>query len=296
MSNRHFLKVCDLSAQEIQSVLGLARELKSERQSGIMSTALAGKTLAMVFEKPSNRTRLSFEVAMFQLGGHAMNIHPSEIKMGEREPVSDVAKVMSRYADGIMLRVLRHETLEEFAASSSVPVINGLSNLHHPCQALADMLTIAEKKPDLKPLKICYIGDGNNVCTSLVDICRLLEVECVVVCPSGYEPLDSDSCKIEHNPELGIAGADVVYTDVWVSMGQETEREKRQKVFANYKVTAERMRKAAPGAVFMHCLPAKRGEEVEASVADGPQSVIFDQAENRLHAQKALLATLLGRK
>ena len=293
---RHFLNGKDLSFDEIREILVLAKVLKEQQKQGIDHRLLFGKCLAMIFEKPSNRTRISFEVGMFQLGGHALNLLPSEIRMKEREPIADVSRVMSRYVDAVMMRVSRHADLEEFAEHSSVPVVNGLSDLYHPCQAMSDMLTIEEKKGSLPGLKLCYVGDGNNVCNSLITVCNIFGLEIVVSCPPGYEPsvLGSGAqCRIEHDAERAVSGADIVYTDVWVSMGQERESAKRRDDFRPYRVTEALFRRAASAAIFMHCLPAHRGEEVDAAVVESPASVIFDQAENRLHMQKAILATLI---
>lgn len=294
MSARHFLDIEDFSASELKGVLALARELKGDLRRGVQRHLLKGKCLAMVFEKPSNRTRISFEVGMFQLGGTALNIHPSEIKMGEREPITDVARVLSRYVDAVMLRVKRHADLVEFARHSSVPVINGLSDLSHPCQALADMLTIEEKLGKLDGARLCFIGDGNNVCNSLIGASAAFGVDLVVACPPGYEPKVSGSYRIDHDAASAVRGVDVVYTDVWASMGFEAEHEKRIRDFSDYRVTMDLMKKARPAALFMHCLPAIRGEEVDDEVVESGHSVIFDQAENRLHTQKAILCLLMA--
>ena len=234
---------------------------------------------------------------MFQLGGQALNIRPTELEMGKRESIPDIAKAMSRYVDAVMLRVLKHTDLMEFSRASTVPVINGLSDLYHPCQAIADLLTVEEKKGKLRGLKLCYVGDGNNVANSLIYACAMLGVEMIVSCPKGYEPSIKQSdveYSVETDPEKAVDGADVVYTDVWTSMGQESEALARLRAFDGYGVNVSLMNRAKDDAIFMHCLPAHRGEEVEAEVVDGPQSVVFDQAENRLHAQKALLVLLLS--
>lgn len=298
MLGKHFLTVSDFSSADIERVLATAAELKAKQKAGKSHELLKGKSLAMIFEKPSNRTRVSFEVAMVQLGGHALNIRPEEIQMSVREPIPDVAKVLSRYVDGIMMRAIRHQDIVELAKYSSVPVINGLSDLYHPCQAVADILTIKEKKGSLKGIKLTYIGDGNNVANSLINICKLLGITIVICCPEGYEPdkkLVSGPFEIIRDPNQAVKGADVIYTDVWTSMGQEAESAKRLKDFSGYTVTKALLAKANPGALFMHCLPAHRGEEIEDGVPEHPQSVIFDQAENRLHAQKAILALLMNR-
>lgn len=291
---RHFLSIDDYSKDELQHILKLAAKLKSERKANIDHRTLRGKTLAMLFLQPSNRTRVSFEVGMSQLGGDTINIRPDEVRLGEREPISDVARVLSRYVDAIMMRVVKHETITEFAKYSAVPVINGLSDRFHPCQAISDILTIQEKKGRLEGLKLCYIGDGNNVCNSLIDVANVFGLQMVVSCPKGYEPFrDGGEYEVITNPEQAVAGADIVYTDVWTSMGHEDEAARRLKKFRSYTITEALFNKAAPDAIFMHCLPAHRGEEVTHEVVEHPRSVIFDQAENRLHAQKAVLALLL---
>jgi ornithine carbamoyltransferase len=294
---RHFLSIDDFSKAELEQILQLSIRLKDERGKNIDHKLLDGKSLAMIFLQPSNRTRLSFEVGMFELGGKTINIRPNEIKLGEREPIADVARVMSRYVDAVMMRVAKHEHIVEFARYSSVPVINGLSDRYHPCQAVADILTIQEKKGRLAGLKLCYIGDGNNVCISLIHAAEVFGLEMVVSTPPGYEPpLDGDArgCTLIQDPQQAIRGADVVYTDVWTSMGQEEETIRRLKNFEGYTITEELFAQAADDAIFMHCLPAHRGQEVVHEVVEHPRSVIFDQAENRLHAQKAVLALLLG--
>lgn len=295
---RHFLRVTDLSAAEIVSILDRADELKRQVIADIPHRTLERRSLAMIFEKPSSRTRLSFEVGMFQLGGTAININAAEIKMGEREMIKDVARTLSRYVDGVMIRALYHWTLEEFAAYAGVPLINGLSDHHHPCQALADILTVRQHKPDLRSLRICYIGDGNNVCNSLIEICTLLGVQITVASPARYLPLIRNMTPNVHftsDPLEAAQNADVLYTDVWVSMGQEELTARKVEEFRGFAVTAALMKRAKRDAIFMHCLPAHRGLEVDEAVFEGPQSVVFDQAENRLHAQKALLELLIAR-
>lgn len=296
-AGRHFLTTDDYSGEELTAILAHAEDLKRELRAGKAAPVLPGKTLAMIFQKPSNRTRLSFEIGMHQLGGKAVYISGPEIQMGEREPIADVSRVMSRYVDAVMIRSNYHSDIVEFSRYSSVPVINGLSDLEHPCQALADLLTVKEHKGALQNVSMCYIGDGNNVCNSLISICSKLGVKLSVACPPGYEPSGEErcaSCRITHDPHDGVRGVDVVYTDTWISMGQEEQSRKRRRDFSAFVVTSELMREAAPGAIFMHCLPAHRGEEVENEVMESPASVIFDQAENRMHAQKAVLALLLG--
>ena len=292
---KHFISIDDFNREELEQILALATKLKAERKANKNHRVLRGKTLAMMFLQPSNRTRVSFEVGMSQLGGDTVNIRPDEVRLGEREPIADVARVLSRYVDAIMMRVVKHETIVEFAKYSSVPVINGLSDRFHPCQAISDILTIQEKKGRLEGLKLCYVGDGNNVCNSLIDVAKVFGIKMIVSCPKGYEPIHDggDAFQVITSPEQAVAGADIVYTDVWTSMGHEDESARRLKKFKGYTVTEALFAKAAPDAIFMHCLPAHRGEEVTHEVVEHPRSVIFDQAENRLHAQKAVLALLL---
>jgi len=297
MTARHFLRLFDFSSDEILSLLSLGSELKQLHKSGKEFTPLKGKCLAMIFEKPSNRTRMSFEVGTFQLGGRAINVQREEIQMGAREAISDTAQTLSRYVDGVMIRAFHHWSLIEFAKYSNVPVINGLSDHYHPCQALADVMTIQEHKPNISDIKVCYIGDGNNVCNSLIEICELLKIQLVVSSPDSYAPSLRENYKtvqLELNPEKAVKNADVIYTDVWTSMGQEKSSIARLTDFRAYSVTSQLFSLAKSDAIFMHCLPAKRGLEVDDSVIDGPRSVVFDQAENRLHAQKAVLTRLLA--
>jgi ornithine carbamoyltransferase len=284
-------------------ILDEAVKIKALRRSRIPFRPLFGKTLAMVFQKPSNRTRVSFEVGMYQLGGHALSLSPQEIQMGQRETPSDTGRVLARYIDAIMARVFSHEEVEELARAAEVPVINGLSDLHHPCQALADLLTIREELGALESVKVAYFGDGNNVAHSLALGCALTGAQLTIAHPEDHAP-DPGVVKLAaklgaaptltEDPLEGAAGARVVYTDVWASMGQEAETEERKEKFAPYQVNEELMSHAVPDAIFLHCLPAHRGEEVTAEVIDGPKSRVFDQAENRLHAQKALLYLLLA--
>ncbi|MFA5880107.1 MAG: ornithine carbamoyltransferase [Candidatus Margulisiibacteriota bacterium] len=296
MQKKNFISILDFSKKEIIDLLDKAKELKILQKKGNLIDPLKGKTLAMIFQKPSNRTRVSFEVGMYQLGGLAVNILPQEIELGVRESIPAVAKTLSRFVDGIMLRVFKHTELMEFTANAEVPIINGLSDLEHPCQALADLLTIQEKKENLENLKICYIGDGNNVCNSLIQITNLFEIETVVSCPKGYEPTNYENFNnvtIVNNPEAAIKNADIIYTDVWISMGQEKEEKQKAKDFQGYTITKDLLKGANPDFLFMHCLPAHPGQEVTEEVLDLPNSIIFDQAENRLHAQKAILYYLL---
>jgi len=297
MQGRNFLRIADFSREEIEQLLEDSHTLKAKLKNNEDHPYLRGMTLAMIFEKPSSRTRMSFEVGMFQLGGSAINVNATEIKMGEREPISDVAQTLSRYVDAVMIRALHHWTLEEFASAATVPLINGLSDHHHPCQALADIFTIQEKKGDLSKVQIAYIGDGNNVCNSLIEICRVLNVRLAIATPPDFEPLLESAPKnitLTHNPLEACEGADVIYTDVWVSMGQEDSTISKLQAFHGYMVDSRMFKVAKKDAVFMHCLPAHRGIEVEKSIVDSPRSIIFDQAENRLHCQKAILSAILG--
>jgi ornithine carbamoyltransferase len=293
---RHFLELSDWSATELWDLLHLAVRLKTEWQAGGNKPILAGKILGMIFQKPSLRTRVSFEVAMHHLGGHAIMLGPDEIGLGKRESIADVARVMSGYVDGIMARVFAHHHVTELAKWASVPVINGLSDDHHPCQALADMLTIYERCGQLEGLKLAFVGDGNNVAASLLQAAQKLGMRFAIATPEGYELPNAAAIPdiiATDNPHLAVADADIVYTDTWVSMGQEAQSGERETVFAAYQVNDDLLRGAKPGALVMHCLPAHRGQEITDAVADGPQSVIFPQAHNRLHAQKALLVALL---
>src|ERR687893_461379 len=277
LSGRDCLTLAEFSPGEVALILDEAVKIKAMQKSRIPYRPLRGRTLAMVFQKPSNRTRVSFEVGMYQLGGHALSLSPQEIQMGNRETPSDTGRVLARYIDAIMVRTFDHGELEELARAADVPVVNGLSDAHHPCQALADLLTVREEFGSLEGAKIAYVGDGNNVAHSLAIACALTGAELAIAHPEGHGP----------DPE-------VVETDVWASMGQEAEAAERREKFAPYRVNEELMGLAAEDAIFLHCLPAHRDEEVTAGVIDGPQSRVFRQAENRLHAQKALLYLLLG--
>ncbi|MBR0272032.1 MAG: ornithine carbamoyltransferase [Methanobrevibacter sp.] len=292
------LSICDIK-EDVSYIIDLASKIKAGETE---ERPLEGKTLAMIFQKSSTRTRVSFDVGMYQLGGRAIFLSSNDLQMGRGEPISDTARVLSRFVDGIMIRAIEHDDVIELAKYSDVPVISGLTNLEHPCQALADVLTIKEHFGTFEDKKICFVGDGNNVCNSLLLIAPLLGMDMSVACPEGYEP-NEDILKIaneyakENNTEITVShdinvaldDVDVVYTDVWVSMGDEAEKAQREKDFAPYQVNQELMDLANDGAIFMHCLPAIRGQEVSAEVIDGPQSVIYDEAENRLHAQKAVL-------
>jgi ornithine carbamoyltransferase len=273
------------------------------QKSRIPYRPLRGRTLAMVFQKPSNRTRVSFEVGMYQLGGHALHLSPEEIQIGKRETPSDTGRVLARYIDAIMVRTFDHGDLEELAGAADVPVINGLSDTHHPCQALADLMTVREEFGRLEGIKVTYVGDGNNVAHSLAIACALGGAEFTIAHPEGHGPEGEivelaaslgAAPHLTNDPREAVSDARVVYTDVWASMGQESEAEARKKKFAPYQVDEGFMDLAAEDAIFLHCLPAHRGEEVTAGVIDGPRSRVFDQAENRLHAQKALLYLLMG--
>jgi ornithine carbamoyltransferase len=303
LSGRDCLTLAEFSQEETKLILDEALKIKTLQKSRIPYRPLRGRTLAMVFQKPSNRTRVSFEVGMYQLGGHALSLSPQEIQMGKRETPSDTGRVLARYIDAIMVRTFDHEELEELAAAADVPVINGLSDSHHPCQALADLLTIREEFDTLEGVRISYVGDGNNVAHSLALGCALTGAELTIAHPEGHGPdpgvMDlaetlGAAPTLTTDPREAVSGARVLYTDVWASMGQEDEAEDRKEKFAPYQVNERLMGLAEKGAVFLHCLPAHRGEEVTAEVIDGPQSRVFDQAENRLHAQKALLYLLLG--
>jgi ornithine carbamoyltransferase len=304
----HFLSLADLGPDELRGLLNLAVELKEEWRDGGNRPLLKGKTLGMVFQKPSLRTRVSFEMGMIHLGGQALYLSPFEIQLGKRESVPDVARVLSRYVDGIMARVFGHADVLTLAEHSRVPVINGLSDYNHPCQGLADFLTIVERKgQDLGGRKLAFVGDGNNVATSLLFGATLLGMDFAIAGPAGYElPADvwalgqqfaaasGSHLLATHDPHEAVVGADVVYTDVWASMGQEAEAEERARIFMPYQVNEVLVAAAKPDAIVMHCLPAHRGQEITDGVCDGPHSVLWDQAENRMHAQKAILVKLMG--
>jgi ornithine carbamoyltransferase len=304
---KHFLSIAELTPDELWKLLYLARDLKAEWQAGGNEPILKGQVLGMVFQKPSLRTRVSFEMGMIHLGGAAMYLSPNEIQLGKRESVADVARVLSGYVQGIMARVFAHRDIEHLAEYATVPVINGLSDYNHPCQALADIFTVWEQFGELKGRRLVFVGDGNNVANSLLFACTKLGMDVIVASPPGYEPhpgvvrlarefgAESGSrVAISNSPGEAVQGADVIYTDVWVSMGQEAEAEQRRARFAGFQVNEALVAAAAPDAIVMHCLPAHRGEEITDAVADSPQSVLFAEAENRMHAQKAVLAALLG--
>ncbi len=296
---RHFLSLLDLTPEELQGLLKRASELKRMLHSGEPHASLKGRTMAMVFEKSSTRTRISFEAGMAQLGGHAIFLSPRDTQLGRGEPIEDSARVMSRMVDCIMVRTFHQKDLELFAEHSQVPVINALTDLLHPCQLLADMQTYVENRGDISGKTVTWVGDGNNMCHSYINAARQFDFKLNIACPEGYEPLEqilnpaADRCRIIHDPMAAAQGADLVVTDVWASMGQEDEQAKREQAFANYQVNDEIMAQADQDALFMHCLPAHRGEEVAASVIDHPDSVVWEEAENRIHSQKALLELLL---
>ncbi|MDV3238039.1 MAG: ornithine carbamoyltransferase [Gammaproteobacteria bacterium] len=300
MTVRHFLTLLDLSPDELQGLIRRAIDLKARHKAGEMHQPLRGKILGMVFEKSSTRTRVSFEAGMAQLGGHALFLSPRDTQLGRGEPIEDTARVLSRMVDIIMIRTYEHEKLERFAEHSQVPVINALTDKCHPCQLLADMQTYVEHRGDIRGRTVAWIGDGNNMCHSYIGAAKQFGFQLNIAAPEGYAP-DAEivACGAGHvevftDPASAARGADLVVTDVWASMGQEEEHMTRALAFADFQVDARLMRVAAKDALFMHCLPAHRGEEVAAEVIDGPQSVVWDEAENRLHAQKALLELLLG--
>ena len=306
MAPKHFLSLADWSREQIELLFDLSAAIKTNPEN--YGSALAGQSLAMVFQKASTRTRVSFEVGMHQLGGQALFLSSNDIQLHRGETIADTARVLSRMVDGIMARVFAHQDLLDLAGHGSVPVINGLSDLLHPCQALADYFTLREQRGELAGLKMAYVGDGNNVAHELMYGAAKLGLRFSIGCPKGYEPnpavlrhaisiarsAGGPLPEVSADPLEAVAGADAVYTDVWTSMGQEAEAKQRLEAFRGFQVTEAMMAAAGPGAVFMHCLPAHRGEEVAADVIDGPRSVVFDEAENRLHVQKAVLVTLMS--
>lgn len=307
LKGRSFITLKDFTKDEINIIIKTSELLKTQLKAGISHPILKGKTLAMIFEKPSTRTRVSFEVGMWQLGGYALYLSTSDLQIGRGETIADTARTLSRYVDGIMARVFFHKTIVELAHYSKVPVINGLSDFTHPCQGLADLFTVYEKKGRFKGLKLAYIGDGNNVSHSLIYGCSKMGINITIASPKGFEPdekvvsdakieagLNNSEVIITNDPEEAAKDADIIYTDVWTSMGQEKEREERLKAFRSYQINSELVKLAKKDYIFMHCLPAHRGEEVTDDVADSQNSVIFDQAENRLHTQKAILALIMG--
>jgi ornithine carbamoyltransferase len=306
LKGRDFLRVADWSADELRLALDLADRLKAAQKGGEAHALLPGRALAMLFEKPSNRTRVSFEVGMTQLGGHAVNLASQEVQLGRRETVRDTALVLSRYVDAILIRTFAQAVVEELAEHADVPVINGLTDDAHPCQALADAMTIRERLGRLEGVRLAYVGDGNNMCNSLMVAAARLGMSFVAATPAGYEPAadavelaraagaeSGGSVELVRDPREAAAGADALYTDVWTSMGQEDERERRLRDLDGYGVDAALLAEARPEAIVLHCLPAHVGEEIGADVLYGPQSAVWDEAENRLHAQKALLALIV---
>ena len=301
---KHLLKLSDLTTEEIIEILNLADQLKYERKHGIEHHHLKGKTLGMIFQKSSTRTRVSFEVGIYELGGSALFLSNRDLQIGRGEPVEDTARVLSRYLSGIMIRTFEQKEVEDLAKYGSIPVINGLTDYAHPCQVLADLLTIREKKGKLAGLKLCFVGDGNNMANSLIVGCIKVGMKVAVACPKGYEP-DADIIKwaqetgdllITDNIEEAVAGSDVLYTDVWSSMGMEAEIEERKRVFKNFQINSELLTHANDGCMVLHCLPAHRGEEITAEVIEAHADEIFEEAENRLHAQKAVMVLTMGDK
>jgi ornithine carbamoyltransferase len=296
---RHFLTLLDLSGDEFGRLMARAIELKAMHYAGERFEPLKNKTLGMIFEKSSTRTRVSFDVGMAQLGGHALFLSPRDTQLGRGEPIEDSARVLSRMVDGIMIRTFEHSTVERFAEYSRVPVINGLTDLVHPCQLLADMQTYREQRGPIAGKTVLWVGDGNNMCHSYINAARRLDFRLRVACPQGYDPDPEilepagDRCEVLRDPMEAAEGVDLVVTDVWASMGQEQEQAQRNAIFSGFQVNEALMQRADPDALFMHCLPAHRGEEVSAGVIDAPDSVVWDEAENRLHSQKALLQFLL---
>ncbi|MDP1808424.1 MAG: ornithine carbamoyltransferase [Actinomycetota bacterium] len=302
---RDLLSLLNYKQEEIYRLLSQAMEFKRRYRLSLDKQVLAGKSIALIFNKPSTRTRISFEAAITQLGGNAVYLTATDLQLGRGETIEDTGKVLSRYVDAIVIRTFAHADVEDLAAAADVPVVNALTDDHHPCQALADLMTILEKKARLAGVKLAYIGDGNNVCHSLLIGAAKMGVDFVAACPPGYEPdagiveaAQADpagaTVAITGDPKEAALGADIIYTDVWTSMGQEAEAKARLRDFSGFRVDRKLLSLAKPDALVMHCLPAHRGEEISAEVLDGPQSVVFDQAENRLHVQKALLAWLIG--
>ena len=300
---KHLLKMLDLSTEDITEILNLADQLKYEQKHGIEHRHLAGKTLGMIFEKASTRTRVSFEVGMYQLGGLPIFLSASDLQIGRGEPVEDTARVLSRYLDGIMIRTYKQSEVDALAQNGTIPIINGLTDFAHPCQVLADLMTIREHKGSLDGLKMCFIGDGNNMMNSLIVGCLKMKMEVAVACPNDYKPnamvldfaVQHPAFSITNDPKEAARGADVVITDVWASMGQEEEAQKRREAFQGFQVNDEIMSVAKPDAMVQHCLPAHRGEEITAEILEKHSTEIFDEAENRLHAQKAVMALLMGK-
>ena len=299
---KHLLKLQDLSRSEILDILNLADQLKYETHNGIDHPRLKGKTLGMIFQKSSTRTRVSFETGMYQLGGQALFLSNRDLQIGRGEPVEDTARVLSRYLDGIMIRTFEQKEVEDLAEYGSIPIINGLTDYCHPCQVLADLMTIREYKKSFDGLKLCFVGDGNNMANSLIAGCITMGIECAIACPDDYKPdaelmkwaEENGSFTCSDNIEECVKDADILYTDVWASMGQEEEKAEREKIFKNFQINDSVMALAKPDAMVLHCLPAHREEEITANVFEAHANEIFDEAENRLHAQKAVLVKLLG--
>jgi ornithine carbamoyltransferase len=304
---KDLISVKDLTAGEIEEIFNLTDKIKKDKAG--FANVLTGKTLALIFQKPSNRTRVSFEVGMFELGGYSIYLGPDEINLGVRESIKDVAKTLSRYVDGIVLRTFEHKNVIDLAQFATVPVINGLSDLLHPCQALADIYTIREKLKNIKGISVAYVGDGNNVCNSLLHACSKVGINMNIATPKGYEPdkivlnearviakTKKAAINLSAKPKEAVKDVDVIYTDVWTSMGQEKEAKIRKRIFKEFQINKSLVRLAKKNALIMHCLPAHRGEEITDEVMESKNSVIFDQAENRLHVQKAILIKLLGNK
>lgn len=306
LKGRDFLTLKDFTRQEIKEMVSLGIDLKAKQKAGIPTPILEGKTLGMIFQKSSTRTRVSFEVGMYQLGGSALFLSTNDLQIGRGEPIKDTARVLSRYLDGIMIRTYSHADVEELAEYADIPVINGLTDDYHPTQIIADLITIQEHKGKLEGIKFAYVGDGNNMTHSLMIGCAKVGMDVTVACPDGYMPNpeivalaqgyaaeSGGSVTVMHDPKEAVKGVDVVYTDTWASMGQEAEKEIRQKAFVGYQVDDAMMALAKPDAIFMHCLPAYRGMEVTDEVMESAQSVVFDEAENRLHAHKAIMASVM---
>jgi ornithine carbamoyltransferase len=307
LKGRDFLTIADFNQDELYHLLARSIEFKKKKGLKKVEKLLDGRCIALIFYKPSSRTRVSFEVAAAHLGAQTIFLRDDEIQLGKREPIEDIGRVLSRYVDAIVIRTFKHREVERLAEVADVPVINALTDSYHPCQALADMMTILEKKNRLAGVKLAYVGDGNNVANSLLLASGILGLRMIVASPPGYEPSPAvlrkakslvrhinQQIRVTNNPIEAVTDADVVYTDVWVSMGQEAERTKRKKDFKNYQINEELLSYAKRGAMVMHCLPAHRGEEINAVVLEGPQSVVFDQAENRLHTAKAILSSVIG--
>ena len=299
-ASRHFLTLMDLAPDEIRALIARAIELKAQHRAGTAQRSLEGKVLAMIFTKASTRTRVSFEAGMAQLGGSALFLSGQDTQLGRGEPIEDSARVISSMVDIVMIRTFAHTDVEDFAAHSSVPVINGLTDDYHPCQILADLQTYFEVRGDISGRKVCWLGDGNNVCHSWMNAARQLDFELVVACPEGYDPDPTllaacgKSARVDRDPASAAEGAHLLVTDVWASMGQESEQVAREAVLAPYQLNRSLLDRASSDALYMHCLPAHRGEEITAELMDAPDSVIWQEAENRLHAQKALMELLLG--